>query len=359
MNRAATAEPQVGHREVTFRFSDPDGRLAGVRLLQEVGRPRNGPAFDRNGTGWNLTFPRPPAHRMEYQLELQYPDGRSHIICDPDNERRAPGPFGDKSVIEFPGYRAPEWADRMPHDEGTVREIDIPSAALRTDLHAVLWTSPHGDADDALLPLLVVHDGPEYARYCALLRRLALAVEDGLVPPMRAALLPPRIDRNHAYSASAAYARALSHDVLPALAGAAPAPPGRGMRIGMGASLGALAMLHAHRTHPAAFGALFLQSGSFFRQRFDRQEAGFVRFRRISRFVGTVLAADAWAHPIPIAMTCGTAEENLANNRAVAAALASQGYDVRLDEHPDAHNWTSWRDSFDPHLVAFLHKVWA
>ena len=54
----------------------------------------------------------------------------------------------------------------------------------------------------------------------------------------------------------------------------------------MGASLGALAMLHAHRMHPDLFGGLFLQSGSFFRQRLDRYERGFPRFGRISRFVG-------------------------------------------------------------------------
>ena len=56
-----------------------------------------------------------------------------------------------------------------------------------------------------------------------------------------------------------------------------------------GASLGALAALHVHWLHPAAVGGLFLQSGSFFRQRFDRQESGFERFRRIARFVGEVL----------------------------------------------------------------------
>ena len=57
-------------------------------------------------------------------------------------------------------------------------------------------------------------------------------------------------------------------------------------------------------------------------------------------------------------MTCGSVEENLANNRAVAAALAAQDYDVTLEEHPDAHNWIAWRDVLDPHLVALLQKVW-
>ena len=43
-----------------------------------------------------------------------------------------------------------------------------------------------------------------------------------------------------------------------------PALPAATVRVGVGVSLGALAMLHAHRTQPPAFDALFLQSGSFF-----------------------------------------------------------------------------------------------
>src|SRR5919107_1713633 len=122
---------------------------------------------------------------MEYRIEA---DGET--FCDPHNPRRTPGSFGERSVIEFPGYAPPRW---LP--------------------------APH------------------------------------------------------------------------------PAPAG------LGASLGALALLHARWLHPGAFGALMLQSGSFFRQRWDRQETGFRRFRRISRFVGAVLQAGRAATPIPIALT--------------------------------------------------------
>ena len=38
-------------------------------------------------------------------------------------------------------------------------------------------------------------------------------------------------------------------------------------------------------------------------------------------------------------MTCGTLEENLANNRIMARALAAQGYDVTLREVRDVHNY--------------------
>ena len=124
----------------------------------------------------------------------------------------------------------------------------------------------------------------------------------------------------------------------------------------MGASLGALAMLHAHRRYPRTFDALFLQSGSYFRQRTDKVESSFPRYRRITRFTGTVIGG-APERPIPIALTSGLAEENLMNNRAVAEALLAQGYPSWLAEVRDAHNWTAWRDSFDPHLPALIEAV--
>jgi enterochelin esterase family protein len=112
---------------------------------------------------------------------------------------------------------------------------------LKTELPIILWSSEDAAAGKAA-PLVVAHDGSEYANLASLLSLLA---RHG---PVRAALLDPVIDRDEIYSASATYARALSSEVLPALAHQAPAS----IRIGMGASLGALAMLHAQRLRPSS-----------------------------------------------------------------------------------------------------------
>ena len=49
--------------------------------------------------------------------------------------------------------------------------------------------------------------------------------------------------------------------------------------------------------------------------------------------MGTVFGATQWPDPIPVSLTCGTGEENRSNNAGTAAAaLARQGYDVRLHE---------------------------
>ncbi|MFN2524708.1 MAG: alpha/beta hydrolase [Actinomycetota bacterium] len=345
---------------IKFSVHDPDHELARVRLAQEVARPRLGPDFVRfpSRAGWELLLPRPEADRMEYQLEISGGDGDAEFVTDPANPLRAPGPFGDKSVVEMPEYVPPAWVGSGPEVRGNVSAVEIRSRALRARLRANLWSAPGSDPA-APLPLLVVHDGSDYANYSGLVHLLDFCAAHEELPPMRAALLDP-VDRNQIYSASATYAGALAHDLLPQLAELAPTPHGRSARVGMGASLGALAMLHAHRRTPALFGGLFLQSGSFFRPRLDRYEESFVRFRRIARFTGELTGRQPEnAHPISITMTCGSAEENLANNELTRDALRAQGYTVTFVEHRDAHNWISWRDVLHPHLVDLLRGLWS
>jgi enterochelin esterase-like enzyme len=292
---------------------------------------------------------------MEYRLEVEERGSRIQVICDPANPLRAPGPFGDKSVVQWPDYRPPRWLDDKGRDTGTTRRIGISSRALAATFDVVVWTSTVGSGS-APLPLLVAHDGPEYDAFSCLTQFLACAVDEGELPPLRVALLPP-VDRNHTYSASGVYAYALANEILPALASVAPTTPGQNATIGMGASLGALAMIHAHRSYPDSFDALFLQSGSFFFPHLDPQESRFPRWDRITRFVERLIDDSDPVRRIPIAMTCGAAEENLANNRLTAKALQAQGYDCSLHEHRDAHNWVSWRDSFDPPLVDLAARV--
>jgi enterochelin esterase family protein len=155
------------------------------------------------------------------------------------------------------------------------------------------------------------------------------------------------------YSASTAYAKSLALDLLPQVTRFLRA---EGPVIGAGVSLGALAMLHAQRRHPASFAGLFLQSGSYFQPRLDPQESGFARWLRIVRFVGRVRRATS-GPAVPVALTCGAVEENLANNRAMAHYLRLQEYAVSFAENGDAHTWVGWRDALDPHLTSLLQRV--
>jgi enterochelin esterase family protein len=348
---------RVSEIALDYRAPSPDVRA--VRLRAEAFKRAPAPEFRRIGRtrSWRLRLAWPEGvARIEYQLEVER-DGRSEWLCDPGNPLRASGPFGERSVLVRDGYESPVWLDDHDAPAGSLEVIALRSRGLRADVTGMLWTA-HGVEPGTPLPLLVVHDGPEYVEHSSLLRLLDSAVAELELRPFRAALLRPPGDRNETYSASARYAHALADELVPELSALGPAPDLPGARVGLGSSLGALALLHAHRQHRHLFGGLFLQSGSFFRRPTDRQESGFPRFERISRFVGSVLRAEAASNPIPVVMTCGAVEENAANNRALRDALARQRYDVRLHEHPDLHNWVAWRDTLHPHLVGLLERLW-
>jgi enterochelin esterase-like enzyme len=335
---------------LTFRLRDPDRRYAGVRLYQHARVPGDRLDFTYHDAeqAWLLTLPRPPVWRMEYQYEIRGADGGTELICDPDNPRRVGGAYGDKSVVECPEYVEPAWL-HQPGADGSWRELTIRAPALKAEVQARIWSpiDPTG-------LMLVTNDGPEYDRLAALGHFTPAMIAAGRLPPHHLVLLAPG-DRNEWYSANPAYSWTLAADVLPRLyADLGTQQP----VVGMGASLGALAMLHAQRRYPAAFAGLFLQSGSFFRPRRESHESWFRRYLRIVRFTGRVLRAPAPLGTVPAVLTCGRAEENLANNRAMAEALRGQGYPVELFEVPDAHNYTGWRDAFDPYLTDLLRSVW-
>lgn len=321
--------------EIRFQLPDPRRRLAAVRLAHEL-RDLLPHELTRSGRSWELTAPAPDVARFEYQFELIDWSGRSERIVDPANPQLASGPWGDKSVWEEPGYEPPAWLAAEPL--GNAKAVTIPSRILRAALPALIWAHP--DATESS-PMLLVHDGPEFAEHSSLVTLL------GQLPPLRATLIGP-VERNETYSASARYSRALVDEILPAL----PAAP---TRIGLGASLGALALFHAHRRYPRSFDALFLQSGSFFR-RAESYEHNFPRYERIVRFVGGI-HRNRPERAIPVVLGCGTVEENLPANRALEESLRKRGYDVRLHEFRDGHNWVAWRDSFHPHLLQLLQRV--
>ena len=326
-----------------LKLADPDERYTAVRLHSDLAALD----YERAGAEWTLDLGGAPVTRLEYELELVHADGASERVLDPGNPLTAPGAFGDKSVLLLDGYEQPGWIGE-PGVGAAERELVVPGRGLGADVAVRLW-SPADAADKTALPLLVANDGPEYAELAGLTDYCAAMIARGALPPHRVALVAPGA-RNEWYSASPLYAGALVRGVLPAVAAEVGV---RGAPVAMGASLGALAMLHAQHRHPGTFGGLFLQSGSFFTPEHDIQERGFERWARVTAFVAEVLSGGVGSGAAPAVLTCGAGEENIANNREMAAALGEQ-----LHELGDLHNYTAWRDAFDPHLTNLLAGLW-
>jgi len=343
-------EPAVGAwcngSAVCFRLHDHDQRLSGVRLCSSAFSDPPQFAYHQGTRTWELRLARPAVRRVEYKLELIRPDGGAEVVCDPDNPRRVGGGFGDSSELWCADYREPDWL-HLPAAAGDWRDVYVPLPSVHGEMVARVWSPETPTAN-----VVVAHDGPDFHRYAELGRYTAAMIGAGRVPPYHLVLLPPG-ERYEWYSANPAYSRALAGDVLPKLA----AELGTSQpMVGIGASLGALAMLHCQRRHPAGFAGLLLQSGSFFQPRFDRHESGFRRYLRIVRFTGRVRRRPG-GPAVPVVITCGSVEENLANNADLAQVLTGHGYPVTFAEVPDAHNWIGWRDALDPHLTALLQRV--
>ncbi len=339
--------------EVRFVLQ-PDARSTPVRVWYHLRDEGADPSFRLEAGRWVARIPRPPVDRLEYLIVLRTADGEEAMVPDPGNPRRVPGVFGEKSVLEFPGYREPAWLARSDGQPLEAAE-ELPDVVDEDAEIVVSGTlhSPAGSSPAAPMPLLVVHDGPEYAQFSGLLHYLSVLAHDEPVLRCRVLLLAP-LYRVRSYSASPAYARALVTGMLPQVKARVSTT---GTPVGVGASLGALALAHAAAANPGTFGGMFWQSGSFFTAQTDPGERNFGYFDRVTRFVADL--EPSLLSGTTITMTCGTGEENLANNLLMVRALTKAGTAAQFLEFRDGHNHIGWRDNLDPGLRDLLLRVWS
>jgi enterochelin esterase-like enzyme len=332
---AGLAPTAVEDGTVVFRLADPDHELDDVRVWFDVELGVEAGMVPVDG-GWELRMGMPDLDCLEYLFDA---DGA--MAPDPGNPDRVDGAFGPHSWLALPGYRPPAWLD-LEGVEGQRHQLSA------GEIEVEVW-QPAGH-EDAPLPLLLVHDGAEMDAYGGVVRYAATR------SPMRVGLLSPGSNRNERYAANPAYAAALVGEVVPALGEAFPttyAP------VLLGQSLGGLAGLHAAWLYPGAFSGLMLQSGSYFTPVLDPQESNYPHFDHVVEFIASI--HDSTAAPLrfpPVTLTCGTAEENLANNRLMHTHLAELGVPVSWGEVRQGHTWTCWRDSLDPHLGDLLARAW-
>ena len=340
---------------LTITVPDEDGLFRAVWLQTDLPLPDERRRFARENGGWVLALPGDlQVTRLEYMLGVQLEEsGEWDTVVNPAADATATGVFGDKSVGLDPGYAEPWWVGRTG-TEAVVSDEPLKSRALKEVVGVQVW-SPASCAPEDPLPLIVANDGPEYAELALLTHYAAVLIGDGELPPFRIALVAPG-PRNGWYSASPQYARALGTEIVPHVTNSFAT---KGGAVGIGASLGALAMLHAQRRQPGTFAGLLLQSGSFFVPRFDAHEREFPHYQRVVRFSRAVLRATSHGETVPVVITCGAEEENIRNNRLMCTALGTQGYDVSLHELGDTHNYTAWRDAFDPLLTDLMLDAWA
>lgn len=338
----------VRARTLLFEMPHAAG-VDGVRLGCDGNLP--GPRSLRlRGQRWQVSIPRPPLWRLEYKFVVSS-KGRTRWLIDPQNPATTGSAFGDHSVLEFPGYAAPAWL-HAPAVPGRRRSLVVPGS-LAGGIPLTIW-SPRGTTARQRLPLLLVHDGPEYDLRARLIHYCAGLIEAGRVTPFRVALTSA-IRRNAWYSGSERYLGDVVRRVLPTLRERYAV---RLPIVIMGASLGGLTSLLVGLRGGPDVGGVFAQSGSFFSPLTDADESAWRFFDRVTRLVGEIVEAPGRHPALDVVMTCGVLEGNQANNAAMAGALASAGHEVRYRTVPDLHNFVAWRDALDPDLGDLLQRTW-
>jgi enterochelin esterase family protein len=277
-------------------------------------------------------------------------DTVTETVLDPDNPVTVETAFGSRSVMQMPGYAVPSWLS-APAVAGGFTPLAL-EGETADEVPVTVW-APDGTEGRAL-PLLLVHDGPEYDQLASITQFSAAKIASGELPPHRVALAHPVL-RDAWYSGSPKYLRTIAQQGLWSLHEYAPIS---GPVVVMGASLGGLTALLVGMLDADEIGGVFSQSGSFFQARHDGQESSYKYFGRISRRVQEIIDTRETTRPLRIGLTCGALEENAANNRDMAAALARAGHHVTHAEVADLHNYTAWRDSLDPHLTQVLRDLW-
>lgn len=232
---------------------------------------------------------------------------------------------------------------------GSTMEFSAPGWELQCDVPVEVIT-PAGFSDDAPLPLVIANDGPEYKTRAGLVTHCMRLIEQRSVMPHRIGLVEPVMGkRNEWYSASPDYTRVFAESVVSAIREKFTTTE----CIGVGASLGAVAMLKCARDYPGLLRGLFMQSGAFYLRGIDDVRSNFENYDNVASFVEEVISEQTMESPVPIAMTCGD-EDNMDGNVVMAGVLGRQGNDVVALYVPGRHNFEVWDKSIEPALGELL-----
>ncbi|NND59643.1 MAG: enterochelin esterase [Gammaproteobacteria bacterium] len=331
--------PLVSPGRVIFIYRGP---AESVRLRQWIyGLPADPPMYRLGTTDmWYLENEVPDDSRFEYKFEVVI-NGETHWLTDPLNPFYATDPFGANSVCRAWGYERPDWSIPNPLSRrGTLEEFHIASKHFGEPRRVQVYL-PARYRPRRRYPLLIVHDGDDFARFADYISVLDNLIHRLEVAPLIVAFPAPG-DRTTEYAADDRHAGFVAEELLPEMMQRYPLddhPEARGL---MGASFGAVASLHTAWRNPGLFGRLMLLSGSFAFSDIGPHPRG-PAFDPVVEFINAfrekpLLPAQR------IYLSCGVYESLIYENRSMLPLLRDTGARVSYAEARDGHNWENWRD---------------
>ncbi len=290
---------------------------------------------------WLLRLGVEDGGRFEYKFAVRR-DGHEELMRDPLNPETADDPFGANSVCRTFGYRRPEWSAPRGAPAGTIEPFEVASDIFGAARAERVYLPADYDPAGAGYPLVIIHDGEDYATYADLAVSLDNLIAAGDVPPLVAALIQTR-DRLGEYPRGRRHARYVVRELLPALEARYALTRSPEERVLMGASLGAVASLATEFRYPGRFGGLILKSGSFIFDASRLREREHPVFHRVERLVRALRRAPKLPG-VRAFVSTGELEGLADENRALSNFLRDHGVDVLFKSAWDGHHWHNWRD---------------
>jgi len=263
-------------------------------------------------------------------------------------------PYHVRSLVELP--KAPQQPLLVPHREtatGELTRFKVTSKALGNEREVLVYTPAGWKLGGAAYPLVVMFDGAPAVARLGLPIVLDELIATRQLPPV-VVLIVDNVDRDKELPGNAAFADFVALDLVPWVRRGFHATDDPRRTVIAGISYGGIAAAFAAGRHPAVYGNVLSQSGSYWWAPDDSAE-------------GEAHVRDYAARPrLPLRfwIEIGTFEHGgirpgydpLVANRHMRDVLMARGYDVAYREFVGAHDWACWRGTLGDGLIALVAR---
>jgi enterochelin esterase-like enzyme len=330
-------------------YNAPNGTLLGYQALAHIPKTET--------FAWSALVA--PDARFTYFLAPG--DNFGPLVGNPHFEKRQalwiPDPTNKRpylvfgSMLELPKAPPQSWlVPRRGTPAGDLVSFTAKSKALNNERGVLVYTPPGFSKAGARYPLVVMFDGSTTLERLLVTITLDELIAAKKIPPV-VVLLIDNADRAKELPGNPAFADFVAHDLVPWVRTNYHATSDPKRTVVAGISFGGIAATYAAARHPAIYGNVLSQSGSYWWAPDDADPEAHARD-----------LASRPRLPIRFWLECGTLEsgspkpisDQLGANRHMRDVLTARGYDMSYREFTGAHEYVHWRGSIADGLIALL-----
>jgi enterochelin esterase family protein len=282
---------------------------------------------------WFLRKNFPNDARLDYKFIVG-----SNWILDPLNPFTCLGGFGPNSELRMPAWsEQPEYGPHTNISKGKVRDTVFSSAALGNQRTIRIYT-PAGFSLQMQYPLIVFHDGLDYANIAKATEIFDYLIENKKCSPFIAVFVPA-VNRKAEYAGNQinTFTDFIAKDIIGWVEKNYPIRPEARYRAVAGASDGGNISLYCAMKYPNIFGNVAAQSSNVIQSIQERFAANPPLPLKVWLDIGSF--------DIPVLIP-------LVKN--LASTLEKQGYDMRYQLVNEGHSWGNWRARIDEYIQWFF-----